>query len=52
VTDLHAGDRIIAAAVTEAITPLTAEQCHILDTMPVAINYNPTEYGMNGAYVF
>jgi glycine/D-amino acid oxidase-like deaminating enzyme len=51
-TDLHAGDRIIAAAVTEAIAPLTAEQCHILGTMPVAINDNPTEYGMNGAYVF
>lgn len=51
-TDLHAGDRIIAAAVTEAIAPLTAEQCHILGTMPVAINDNPTEYGVNGAYVF
>ncbi|PMD47963.1 FAD dependent oxidoreductase [Hyaloscypha variabilis F] len=44
-SDLHAGERIIAAAVTEAIAPLTAEQRRILDTMPVAINDNPTEYG-------
>jgi glycine/D-amino acid oxidase-like deaminating enzyme len=49
--DLHAGDRIVAAAVTEAIAPLTAEQTPILDTMPVVCNDNPTEYGMKFEFV-
>lgn len=43
--ELHAGERIIAAAVTEAIAPLSAEQSKILDTMPVAINDSPIEHG-------
>lgn len=38
--DLHAGKRIIAAAVTEAIAPLTPQQRSILDTMLVSINDN------------
>jgi hypothetical protein len=44
--NLHAGGRIIAAGVAEAIGPLTAEQRHILDRMPVIIDDNPTENGM------
>lgn len=46
--DLHAGDRIIAAAVTEAVAPLSAEQSLVLETMPVGINDNPIERGMYG----
>lgn len=48
--DLHAGERIIAAAVTEAIAPLTPQQRSILDTMPVGINDNPVERGLNENY--
>jgi glycine/D-amino acid oxidase-like deaminating enzyme len=44
--DFHAGDRIIAAGVTEAIAPLSDKQSPILDNMPVGINDNPTEFGM------
>ncbi|KAH9225029.1 FAD dependent oxidoreductase [Leptodontidium sp. 2 PMI_412] len=44
-SDLHAGQRIIAAAVTEAVAPMTAQQSSILDTMPVGINDNPVERG-------
>jgi hypothetical protein len=50
-TDLHAGDRIIAAGVTEAIAPLTIHQSPILGTMPVGINDNPTDRGMKGLYM-
>jgi glycine/D-amino acid oxidase-like deaminating enzyme len=47
-TELHASGRIIAAAVTEAIGPLTDQQSSILDTMPVIINDNPMENGAHG----
>ena len=47
-TDIHAGERIIAAGVTEAIAPLSIEKSPILDTMAVGINDNPTERGING----
>ena len=50
-TDLHAGDRIIAAGVTESIAPLTTQQSPILGTMPVCINDNPTERGMKSLYM-
>ena len=50
-TDLHAGDRIIAAGVTESIAPLTTQQSPILGTMPVGINDNPTERGMKSLYM-
>lgn len=46
-TDLHAGERILACGVTEATAPLNAEEVHILETMPVAINENPVERGMS-----
>lgn len=49
--DLHAGDRILAAAVTEAIAPLSAQQSSILGTMPVIMNDNPTERGMKGLHI-
>lgn len=44
-TDLHAGERILAFAVTEATAPLSPEERSILDTMPVGINENPVERG-------
>jgi glycine/D-amino acid oxidase-like deaminating enzyme len=49
--DLHAGERILAAAVTEAIAPLAAQQSPILDTMPVGINDNPIERGKRSIYI-
>lgn len=48
--ELHAGGRMIAAAVTEAIQPLAPEQRPILSTMPVGINDNPVEYGTKPLY--
>lgn len=45
-TDLHAGERILASAVTEATAPLMFEERPILDTMPVGINENPKERGV------
>ncbi|OIW33080.1 FAD dependent oxidoreductase [Coniochaeta ligniaria NRRL 30616] len=44
-TDLHAGERILASAVTEATAPVSLEERPSLDTMPVGINENPVERG-------
>lgn len=44
-TALHAGDRIVAAAVTEAIAPLSKEQMKTFGSMPVAIQEVPPERG-------
>jgi len=44
-THLHVGDRILAAAVTEGVAPLSQDYRGILATMPVGINDNPTERG-------
>ena len=44
-TDLHAGERITAAAVTEATAPLGDEQGAALSSMPVSINDNPIDRG-------
>jgi glycine/D-amino acid oxidase-like deaminating enzyme len=49
-TDLHAGDRILAAAITEAIAPLSEDLRSILTTMPVGINDNPTERGTGSLF--
>lgn len=43
--ELHAGPRIIAAGVTEAIAPLSPEQVPAFSGMPVAIQENPPERG-------
>jgi glycine/D-amino acid oxidase-like deaminating enzyme len=43
--DLHAGDRMVATAATEAIAPLKTDQASMLRNMPVGINDNPTERG-------
>ncbi len=44
-TELHAGTRIMAAAVAEAVAPLTDEQFRKYKDMPVAINHNPPGRG-------
>lgn len=44
-TTLHAGDRIVAAAVAEAIAPLNSEQIKTFSSMPVAIQEVPAEKG-------
>ncbi|KUJ14545.1 FAD dependent oxidoreductase [Mollisia scopiformis] len=43
--ELHAGSRIQASAVTEAIAPLIEQQRSFLETMPVGVNDNPTANG-------
>jgi len=50
-TDLHAGERIIAAGVTEAIAPFDFHKSLLRGTMPVGINANPTELGSNHLYI-
>lgn len=44
-TSLHAGNRLIAAGVTEATVPLNEEQLERFREMPVAINEVPPEKG-------
>lgn len=49
-TSLHAGNRFIAAGVTEAIAPLSDEQYERFKDMPVAINEVPPEKGELSRY--
>lgn len=49
--ELHASDRIIAAAVTEAISPLSTEESVKLQAMPVGINFNPPGLGTQDLYL-
>ncbi len=46
-TDLQAGGRIIAAAVSEGVAPLTEEQVQKYSGMPVTITWNPPGRGTN-----
>ncbi|KAK5653469.1 hypothetical protein OQA88_8955 [Cercophora sp. LCS_1] len=45
--EFHADGRIMAVAVTEGTAPLNEEQRAVLETMPVGINENPTERGLD-----
>ncbi|KAH8895952.1 FAD dependent oxidoreductase [Thozetella sp. PMI_491] len=48
---LHAGKRIIAAAVGEAIAPLNEELSGALRNTPVVVQENPTERGASNGYL-
>ncbi len=49
-TGLHAGGRILAAAVAEGVAPLTDLQFQKYSAMPVAINHNPPGRGTKSPF--